>query len=229
MAASIPFFPSKTYCVLIGNGECPSPDKHTHILNNARCIICADGGANYAYRQNVKPDWILGDLDSIEPEVLEYYQRQYIPIQKLKSQRNNDLEKALRKAIRLGYQQLILIGFIGKRIDQTLATLQVAKKYVRKARIILYSSSYEIYPLVPGKYTFAAQPGDPVSIFGFPRAYGITTTGLQWSLTNNHLLEGSRGLSNLATNNFIKISFARGFLLLLIAPLGSEKARLNKE
>jgi len=218
MVTSTTFFPSETYCVLIGNGEYPSPDKYTHILGNAKCIICADGGANYAYRQNVKPDWILGDLDSIEPEVLDYYQRQHIQIQKLKSQRNNDLEKAIRKAIRLGYQQLILIGFIGKRLDQTLATLQIAKKYIRKTRVILYSSSCEIYPLVPGKYTFSAQPGDPVSIFGFPRAYGITTTGLQWSLTNNHLLESSRGLSNRTINSLIEISFTRGYLLLLKAP-----------
>jgi len=218
MVASTTFFPQKTYCVLIGNGEHPSPDKYTHILNNAKCIICADGGANYAYRQNVKPDWILGDLDSIEPEVWEYYRRQQVRIQKLKSQMNNDLEKAIRKASRLGYRRLILIGFIGKRLDQTLTTFQVVKKYIRKARIILYSSSYEIYPLVAGKYTFSIQPGDPVSIFGFPRGYGITTTGLQWSLTNNHLLGGSRGLSNSAINNRIEISFTRGYLLLLKAP-----------
>lgn len=217
MAPSPPVLPSKTYCVLLGNGAYPTPDVCHNILNNAACIICADGGANYAYRQHILPDWILGDLDSIEPEVAQYYQRQHIPIQKLQSQQHNDLEKAIRKAIRLGYQQLILIGFIGIRLDQTLATLQVAKKYIRKVRLILYSVSYEIYPLLPGKYTFSALRGTRVSIFGFPRADGVTTTGLQWPLNNDRLNEGSRGLSNLAINNLIEISFTHGCLLMLKA------------
>jgi thiamine pyrophosphokinase len=217
MATSPFLFPPKTYCVLIGNGEYSPSDKYNHILDNAKCIICADGGANYAYRQQLKPDWIIGDLDSIEPEVLKYFRRQHISILKLKSQQNNDLEKAIRKAIQLGHQQLILIGFFGQKLDQTLATIQVVKKYLRKVRLVLYSSPYEIYPLQPGKYTFPAKPGDQVSIFGFPRAYGITTTGLRWTLTNENLSEGSRGVSNSSINNPIEISFTRGFLLLLKA------------
>ena len=41
----------------------------------ADAVIAADGGANVAYRAGIIPDVIVGDMDSIRPEVLENFRK----------------------------------------------------------------------------------------------------------------------------------------------------------
>ena len=35
-------------------------------------IIAADSGLNWAYRLEIQPDQMMGDFDSVEPQVLQY-------------------------------------------------------------------------------------------------------------------------------------------------------------
>ena len=59
-------------------------DRHTlmDLFGRSSLVICADGGANRLYdafddsdeRNRFIPDYIVGDLDSIRPEVKLYYQ-----------------------------------------------------------------------------------------------------------------------------------------------------------
>lgn len=39
-------------------------------------LICADGGANrlYEYKKEIIPKCIIGDLDSLKPEIQDYYE-----------------------------------------------------------------------------------------------------------------------------------------------------------
>ena len=40
------------------------------------CVIGIDRGLNFCYRNHIRPDYILGDFDSIDKEVLAYYESQ---------------------------------------------------------------------------------------------------------------------------------------------------------
>mgnify|MGYP000464757890 CR=1 FL=1 len=52
------------------------------------CIIGIDRGLNFCYRQNIHPDYILGDFDSIDREVLDYYEHQSeIPVKRYKPEK----------------------------------------------------------------------------------------------------------------------------------------------
>lgn len=42
-------------------------------LQDAGCIICCDGGMHHAKALGITPDYIVGDFDSVRPEVLEEY------------------------------------------------------------------------------------------------------------------------------------------------------------
>ena len=46
------------------------------LLDNSEFIVCADGGANrlLKYSDKIKVDYIIGDLDSIKPEVKSFYE-----------------------------------------------------------------------------------------------------------------------------------------------------------
>ena len=45
------------------------------IENNKGNIYCADGGANICYELDIIPKEVYGDLDSIQDDVKEFYQR----------------------------------------------------------------------------------------------------------------------------------------------------------
>ena len=182
--------------------------------------MCADGGANYAFRHGITPDLIIGDLDSIKDEALNYFIQKNTRIIKTESQQENDVEKALHEAIRLSYKQIVLIGFMGKRDDHSVATLQIIKKFKRKATIRLFSQTSEILVLSAGSYGFQVSSGNIISLFGFPRAYNVTTNGLKWTLNHENLFEGSRGISNQALKDNVRISFTKGTLI-VIKPLSS--------
>ena len=55
------------------NGEYPEFIEEYKELLKDRLIYCADGGANFVYRERILPNVILGDLDSITSEALEYF------------------------------------------------------------------------------------------------------------------------------------------------------------
>lgn len=51
------------------------------------CIICADGGANHTYKMEIMPDYILGDLDSVEEEKINFYKNKGVKFEKFPSKK----------------------------------------------------------------------------------------------------------------------------------------------
>lgn len=56
---------------IICNGTLNDKDFHKSILKKADLIICADGGANNADKLGVVPDYVIGDMDSAEKDILD--------------------------------------------------------------------------------------------------------------------------------------------------------------
>ncbi|KAJ5074367.1 thiamine pyrophosphokinase 1 [Anaeramoeba ignava] len=86
--------------MVILNHDVP-PYLHTFFPHTS-LTICADGGANRLYknfsswnRQKFLPDFIIGDLDSIEPKVRKYYEKNSVQVIHKKDQNSNDLYKCL--------------------------------------------------------------------------------------------------------------------------------------
>ncbi|KAF8807026.1 thiamine pyrophosphokinase Thi80 [Phlegmacium glaucopus] len=110
-----------------------------------RC--CADGGANRLFdsfrtseeRNKYFPDLIKGDLDSIRPQVREYYSSYGVPVSHDNDQDSTDLMKCIAslrdKEVFQGSPQydIILLGGLSGRLDQTVHTLSYLHK-LRKDR-----------------------------------------------------------------------------------------------
>ena len=93
-------------------------------------LFCADGGANYAYKYRKKPSYIIGDLDSIDNSVLEYFKSQNINIQKYNPEKDyTDFELILQKIDEMEkksdskFAAINILGALGKRTDLTLNNL----------------------------------------------------------------------------------------------------------
>ena len=61
-------------CIIL-NGEIKNYDYINSVVvtGSYDYIICSDGGANHAYSMNIVPDYIIGDLDSVNENIIEYY------------------------------------------------------------------------------------------------------------------------------------------------------------
>ncbi len=213
--------PENPYCVLMGNAEFPRKDLCDKILAKAEFIICTDGGANYAYDHQITPHLIIGDLDSIRKDSHKFFSANGVMIRSVDSQQENDLEKGFNYIFQeTVYRNILLLGFLGDRDDQSFATLQIAQKFSRIMTIQIYSINSEYILLPPGSYSIGFKKNYSVSLFGLPVAYNVRTQGLKWNLDQEDLSEGSRGVSNSTTTDTVELSFDKGQLI-LITPLRS--------
>ena len=104
------------------------------VSKNAVCF-CADGGANFAFKYGKMPEVIVGDLDSIEKKVLEYYKSKNILIKKFPKDKDfTDFELILKEINKISknknfVEKIFVVGGLGKRIDMTLSNLFIMEEY----------------------------------------------------------------------------------------------------
>lgn len=79
-------------CILL-NGKIEDLNflKKTIDKENYDYIICADGGANFLYKIKVVPDYILGDLDSVELKVKNYFKEKGVNFKKFPERKTKQI------------------------------------------------------------------------------------------------------------------------------------------
>jgi thiamine pyrophosphokinase len=203
--------------LILANGDAPNKSRLLSLLGQCQLFVCADGGANTALKFGLKPDAIVGDMDSIHAETLAKFQ--HIPRYEHTDENSTDLEKAIAWTIGQQYTHIIVVGATGKRLDHTVGNLGVLVKFYPDALIRLMDDRGEVC-FVGREYTFEAPVRSLVSLIPLTRCEGITTKGLEYALDNEALELGIReGTSNVVMANPVVISVKRGNLLLyLLAP-----------
>lgn len=128
------------------------------VLNNAECVgremlaefwracptrVCADGAANWLFGEGLQPDILCGDLDSVEPSVLEHFRHQACEICPDPNQDTTDMEKCLGRIARMvggGLLHVYVLGAFGGRFDHEMANINAAFAFTpRFARLVLLS------------------------------------------------------------------------------------------
>ena len=70
--------------IIFANGELPSLQKARSLVQADDYIICADGGTRHALTLGVKPNLIVGDLDSADQTALEKFREEDVAIEHTK-------------------------------------------------------------------------------------------------------------------------------------------------
>ncbi|OLD74709.1 MAG: thiamine diphosphokinase [Ignavibacteria bacterium 13_1_40CM_2_61_4] len=198
--------------LILANGPFPPPDVLRELRAHAALIVCADGGANWALRSKIKPDIILGDLDSILPSTKRHFRD--TPILKMEDQESTDLEKAIRYCIGRRAASADIIGALGERIDHTTGSLGCFKKFGNRIRLRFVDGAGELTQ-IGRSVRFKTRKGEKVSIIPLDRCTGVTTRNLKYALKNGTLELGVReGISNEATGAVASVAVKTGTLLL---------------
>lgn len=202
-------------CLILANGKAPQKSVVRYLQNRGyNTLICADGGANSAKKLGLTPNFIVGDLDSINPETLKYYKGKS-EIIKLERQTDTDVEKCLKFALSKGYKEAVLTGVTGDRLDHTFCNLGIILKYYKKIylRIIAETSILSPYS---GTVEIPAIPGELISLYSFDLTTKISSSGLKYPLKNTMLPFGKRdGTSNIAVGNTVKLKISNGIIFVI--------------
>jgi thiamine pyrophosphokinase len=158
---------------LIGGGPVDSADL-AEALTITHLCVGADSGAQMAIENGVMPDAVIGDFDSIAPDVLTKIPRDRL--HKITEQNSTDFDKALRH---ISAPVVIAVGFAGGRIDHQLAAFHTLLRHADRPCIIV--GAQEIVFHCPTYIAVPLEKGETVSLFPMVPVTG-RSTGLQWPI-----------------------------------------------
>ena len=204
--------------IIFANGELPDLEKARALLQRDDYIICADGGTPHALALDIKPDLIIGDMDSAEKEQLQEFREAEVSMELFPHDKNEtDLELAIHRAVELNPAQIIIIAGLGGRLDQTLANITLLTD-IRLSNIdIRLDDGVEESFLCRDQVQVRGRTGDIVSLIPWGGAVSeVQTTNLKWPLHRETLLpDRTRGISNEMLGESATISIGSGLLLIV--------------
>lgn len=203
-------------CIIFANGEYGVIDEYKEIIQEADIIICADGGANYAYEINILPECIIGDMDSINEDVKDYFTNKKVEFKKYPRRKDfTDTQLALEEAEERGATEITLLGTLGKRLDHTLANIYSCMDLAMKGISIKHYSPKMTAYLVNRKLELEGEIGDIVSVLAISEvAEGVFEEGFEYSLPKGILEKNNPyAISNILREKMGTISLEKGLLL----------------
>ncbi|MCK9426331.1 MAG: thiamine diphosphokinase [Ignavibacteriaceae bacterium] len=202
-------------CLIIGNGKAPEKKTILFLMKKGYdTIICADGGLHHAHKLKLIPNYIIGDFDSVDGNLLEEYRGKSKIIQ-IKRQNDTDIEKCLKYAVKQKFTNAILLSVTGDRLDHSFCNLGIVLKFHDEinARIISETSLLSVYE----KHAIiATKKGEYISLYAFDSKTKITSKGLKYPLFNTQLPFGIReSTSNVAVADEVYLIIKSGKIFVI--------------
>jgi thiamine pyrophosphokinase len=208
--------------VIFANGSLGDPRQAQKAIRPGDWIIAADGGGRHCLALGILPDLLVGDMDSLDPETVIYFETSGTRVIRYPVRKDfTDLELAVIHAQEEGIEEILILAALGDRWDQTLANLLLPARanFSGSLRIRLLDGLQEIQLIEPGKpVEVDGMPGDTLSLVPLGGdTSGITTTGLEYPLSDEKLFFGStRGISNVLTGQNGTIQVNDGLLCCIL-------------
>lgn len=184
-------------------------------------VIGVDKGMEFLYHHDIMPDYIVGDFDSVDERVADYYRNETnVPIREFHPVKDaSDTEIAIQLALTLGCEKMVILGATGGRIDHLWANVQsltVPYHAGIDARILDRQNSIRLI----GRETVLKRSeayGPYFSVFPLGQeVYGFNITGAKYPLKNHRLTPyDSLCVSNQFQEDEVVISFLSGFVILM--------------
>ena len=184
-------------------------------------IIGVDSGLRFLYRNQIMPTHIVGDFDSVDSEVIEFYKKEtQVPIREFNPVKDaSDTEIALKLAIELGAEQVWILGGTGTRLDHVMANIQMLK-FAMDAGVKAYIlDRYNRISLINDETILKRRNayGPYFSVFPLGGVVsGFSITGAKYPLKNHTLSPyDSLCVSNQYLEEKVEISFQEGIVILM--------------
>jgi thiamine pyrophosphokinase len=208
--------------VIFANGEFNNPHGVRDLLRPNDLVIAADGGTCHALAVGVSPHVVIGDLDSLPPDVQAQVKSAGARILRFSPRKDEtDLELALLHAAQMRATEIIVLAALGGRLDQTIANLLLLTlPELREIDVRIVEGAQTAFLVHAGDdgVLIEGQPGDIVSLIPLKGdALGVTAEGLEWPLHDDTLRFGpARGVSNVLKARQARVRIRQGLLLCVV-------------
>ncbi|OPZ92733.1 MAG: Thiamine pyrophosphokinase [Firmicutes bacterium ADurb.Bin419] len=202
--------------VIVCSGSVVDYSYHEKYFKSAKLIICVDGGARHIRNMGLVPDVLLGDLDSITEEDLEYIASHNVKVVKYPSEKDmTDTEIAVNYAVERGYTEIIIIGGIGTRFDHSLGNIFLLRKMLDKGITGVIVNEHNEISLFKDRIRILREEGFKLTLLPLTDVVeGISTKGLYYELNCEDIEMGSsRGISNEFSAEVAEITLKNGILM----------------
>ena len=167
------------YTVIIANGEFPTHEFPTFCIKGASYTICLDGALQATLKNDIIPNIIIGDGDSISATLKEQYAHLLLLYT---DQNTNDLTKAVNYCIEKGLKKIKIVAASGKREDHTLGNISLLLEYMNDVDVEMITD-YGVFTPISSTTKFESVAGQQVSIFNIDNT-PVTSHNLKYPLSN---------------------------------------------
>ena len=184
-------------------------------------IIVCDRGLEALYKLKIIPNHVVGDFDSVSPEILEFYKKQsQIIFHTYHAEKDNtDTDIALKLAIRLKSSKITIMGALGKRMDHAIANIHILKDALEANIPCQMIDEHNRIYLINKEMTLEKEKvyGKYVSLIPLTSTVeGLSLTGFKYPLKDYTLPIGtSLGISNEIIGDTAHIQMKNGILIVI--------------
>lgn len=207
--------------IIVSGGEINKETLIKIFLNNKfDNIIASDRGLEELHNYNIKPNYIIGDFDSISTNILDKYVNDSTTnIIKLNPEKDyTDTHMAAKLAIQLQSNNVTIIGATGTRMDHTISNIHILKEFIdNNIECIIINENNKIKLInkktilnIDNEYKYTSLIPLTTSV------EGLTLKGFKYPLLNATLNIGqSIGISNEQIKDKATINISDGILILI--------------
>jgi thiamine pyrophosphokinase len=203
--------------IIFANGILAEPVTARRVLREDDFIIAADGGLHNAQTVGMAPQVLIGDFDSLTPSELTRQEKTGVLILRHPPEKDEtDLELAIALACERQFTEIIVVGALGGRLDQTLGNIALLANGPPGVDIRLEDGREEVL-LIQQRVVITGAPGDTVSLIPWGgSAEGVATENLRYPLNGETLhASKSRGISNEMLGEQAAVQLNHGLLLVI--------------
>ena len=206
--------------VIFANGDIKDDRKARAAIRPEDVLIAADGGTANCRKLGFIPSVVIGDLDSLSIKERQALEGNGVKLVVHPQDKDKiDLELALAYAVGAGADEILLLGLLGGRLDQTLANMLLLTRIEWGDVDLTVLEGPDTAYLLKDDNTLEirGEPGDIVSLIPLsPEIKNVRTSGLRWALKGVTLYFGSTlSVSNEMTGKTASVQIRKGELLVV--------------
>jgi thiamine pyrophosphokinase len=181
-------------------------------------IVAVDGGYKRCLELGLTPSLLIGDLDSIAPELLKSVPDSCQKIVYPSHKNDTDTQLAVLHCIRMGIREIFICNDLQGRFDHALALISNLSEAQHKGTHATLVSDENLVFVIDKDAEFSYPVGTVVSVLALtPQTLFGRSRGFQYPLDDLTIHSWqSRGISNVVTQPVQMISIKSGTALMVV-------------
>ena len=193
---------------IILNGLFPSHRDHLKNIAAYNTVIACDGAYTNACDAGIKPDYTIGDFDSVNKDQISHGEAIQIS-----RQSDNDMSKAMEWVSQNNGNSVDIYGGGGLRDDHYLSNISILLEHFPNLSKRFFTD-FGVFTSQRQEHKYKSYKGQQVSIFGSDKTIIVSAKGLRYSVNNLTLDPGYRLSLNESLGSQFSVTNSHGTILI---------------